>query len=72
MKTLLLLTCLLAFPIGAFEVQDNSVKLTEEEVTKCIAEGGCLLVSRKDIADHIQGLVERAHATGLHSCRNAT
>lgn len=64
----LLAGLLISAPLCAFEVKDNTIVLTDEEIEICTANEGCALITRTVLI----GLQQRAHDTGLRECRNST
>lgn len=55
-------------PVRSAEVQGNTITLSDEEQETCMAEGGCVLATRKAIAQLVDQEVEKA----LVACRNHT
>lgn len=51
---LILAGALIPGPIPAYEVQGNTIIVTQEEMQHCAAEGGCRLVTRAWLEDRVK------------------
>ncbi len=65
-----LLGLMLVTPLGAVEVDDNKIILTNEEVAACLTGGGCLVVPRAVLLDEIERQARRAYEAGKRECPN--
>ena len=68
--------CLIASPLCAYEQVGNFIKLSSEEVAQCEGEGGCFVVTQKQVMDMMLQLGQEAFAAGKAEaqsvCRNRT
>jgi len=68
--------CLIASPLCAYEQEGDTIKLEPSEVVQCLTEGGCFVVTQKQLTEAMYQLGQEAFAAGKAEaqsvCRNRT
>jgi hypothetical protein len=68
--------CLIAAPLSAYQQTGELIKLSADEVVQCAAEGGCVVVTQKQLMDVMMELASDAYkggkAEGQSTCANRT
>lgn len=69
----LILAALLVPSAYALEFDGKSIHLTPEEVAKCMMEGGCAVISRKDFEKSVSNIYAEGYSdgekAGAQSCK---
>jgi hypothetical protein len=68
--------CLIAAPLAAYQQTGQLIKLSAEEEAQCAAEGGCFVVTQKQMMDVMMELAADAYkggkAEGQSTCASRT
>lgn len=63
------LSLLLIPSVYAYEIDGNKIILTPEEVSQCLAEGGCAVVTRKQAEEAFAEVFQEGLKAGAQSCK---